>query len=1087
MPPMPMPMPADDALARQAVATRLADTLFVEAGAGTGKTTALVGRILALVESGVPMRGIAAITFTEAAAAELRDRIRHTLVEAAKDGRVDAQAVAEVDEAAISTLHSFAQRLLAEHPLEAGLPPSFEVLDEIQASIEFDERWAQFVDRLLDDPAYEAALLRGFATGLGLPALRDVAVVLADHDDRLAESGLGLSPPGPLPAVDAGPLIAAMHRAAAFHVQCSADDDRLGRHLARLGDWATRLAAAAPRSEVELLHHVNSLPPLTFAYGRQDNWGCPIEDVKEVLQQADAERTALLDGVRQQVLGALLGALARFTRQGAVERAHAGRLAFHDLLVRARDLLRHHPDVRASLSKRYSHLLIDEFQDTDPIQIELAVLLTAAGAGDAPWHELEPEPGRLFFVGDAKQSIYRFRGADISLFLRVRQQMVETPLQLTQNFRSVPGILHFVNHLFTALMGEGAEEAQAAYEPLAPARAADALVGGPPVVVLGDEAEGAVGRVREQEAADIAATVERVVREAWPVDGGTRPANLSDIAILLPTRTSLPQLEAALEDADIAYRVESASLVWATQEVRDLLAVLQAVDDPTDEVAIVAALRSPALACGDDDLFAYRQAGGRWDVRSAPPESLAPEHPVASALRTLRDLHDERWWITPSAMVDRVIRELRMLELAFAYRRPRDHWRRLRWVLDQARAFEESGGTTLRGFLAWAERQAADETRAREAVLPEADDDAVRILTVHGAKGLEFPVVVLSGLNRIAGNSGPGGKVLWSEDGPEAKAGRFATPGFAALAEREKDMERHEQLRLLYVATTRARDHLILSLHRTKSDRSQAAEVARVLADAAADGLWRRLEPPFALQSVVAATRPAADADGPGRRREWDAERTRAIAALRRAPVQAATTIAGAGHSAGDEEPDPEAPPWRRGRAGTSIGRAVHGVLQSVDLATGHGAAELARAQAAAEGVDAKADEVERLVRAALASEAVRQAVAGGRYWREVYVGAPVGDLTVEGFVDLLYETPDGLVVVDYKTDTVRSEADVHAAVGRYRLQAAAYALTLQRTLGRPVATCTFVFVSGGRPRQRDVADLPAAMAEVESLVRAAV
>jgi ATP-dependent exoDNAse (exonuclease V) beta subunit len=1102
-----------DAEARLAVATRLDQTLFVEAGAGTGKTTALVGRIQALVEQGVDMRGIAAITFTEAAAAELRHRVRAALEEAARAGRVTTEAVAQVDEAAIATLHAFAQRLLAEYPLEAGLPPSFEVLDEIQASIEFDQRWSAFVDRLLDDPAYEDALLRGLAVGLNLRDLRDVAAALADHDDRLAEAGLAAGPGWRgLSQVDPRSLITAMQEAARFIPQCRANDDRLAQHLTRLADWAQRLDAASGRSEVELLHQVNALPALTCALGRQEQWACPTTDVRDACQAADEARLALLDGVRREVLGALLGALADFTRQGAGERARAGRLAFHDLLVRARDMLRNHPEVRHALSARYSHLLIDEFQDTDPLQVELAVLLTAEaasadGSSAEGWTGMSPAPGRLFFVGDAKQSIYRFRRADISLFLRVRAEMVDQPLQLSRNFRSVPGILAFVNHLFSALMGQGAPGAQAAYEPLSPGRtdggSDDVRLGRsaqahqPPVVLLGDERSGSMAQVREEEAADIAATVERIVREAWPVTGNnesggrprSRPANLSDIAILLPTRTSLPQLEAALEDADVPYRVESASLVWSTQEVRDLLAVLQAVDDPTDEVAVVAALRSPGLASGDDDLFAYRQAGGRWRVGTAAPDSLAHEHPVVAGMRTLDQLHRDRWWTTPSALVDRVIRELRLLELAFAHRRPRDHWRRLRWVLDQARAFEESGGTTLRAFLAWAERQVGDESRAREAVLPEADDDAVRILTVHGAKGLEFPVVVLSGLNRIASGGGGGGRVLWSEDGrPEAKAGRFQTQGFAALAERERDMDRHEQLRLLYVATTRARDHLVVSLHRKPGDRSQAAEVARVVADH--PDLWRRLDAPFALVSQSAATAPTPDPRAAGRRREWDAERQERIARLRRAPVKAATTIAAAsidhaaGGTSGGDEPEPDAPPWRRGRAGTSIGRAVHAVLQSVDLASGDGAAELARAQAAAEGVDAKADEVERLARAALASAAVRQAVAH-RHWREVYVAAPVGDLTIEGFVDLLYETPDGLVVVDYKTDTVRSDAELDSAVDRYRLQAAAYALALERSLGTPVARCTFVFVSGGKPRQRDVRDLPGAVAEVESMVRA--
>jgi ATP-dependent helicase/nuclease subunit A len=1130
----------DDNAAREAIAARLDETLFVEAGAGTGKTTALVGRVLALVERGAEMRAIAAITFTEAAAAELRDRIRRALEQAAREGRAPAEAVAQVDEAAVSTLHAFAQRILAEHPLEAGLPPTFEVLDEIQASIDFDERWRDFLDRLLDSPSAEPALLRGFAMGLRLDAVRDVALALADHHDRV--DGLALRPP-PLGPVDPTALIEAMRAAAAQGAHCTSPDDRLAAHLHRLADLADRLEGAT--GEVELLHLVSTLPRLSFAQGQADNWGCDIEDVRAACQAADDAKAALLAGTKEAVLGHLLAEVVAFTSAGAAERARSGRLAFHDLLVRARDLLRRHPEARAGLKNRFSHLLIDEFQDTDPLQIELAVLLASEDEA-AEWQELSPAPGRLFFVGDAMQSIYRFRRADIGLFLRVRETLVDEPLQLTRNFRSVPGVLAWVNHLFTRLVGGGEAGAQAAFQPLVPARTALPGAEDPPVVVLGGEQTGSISQVREQEAADIAATVERIVSEGWPVSDprsptGARPADLADIAILLPTRTSLPQLEAALDDADVPYRVESASLVWSTQEARDLLAVLQAVDDPTDEVAIVAALRSPALACGDDDLFAYRQAGGRWSLSAPAPESLAPEHPVVRGLATLAALHGRRWWLSPSALVDRVIRELRLFELAFAHRRPRDHWRRLRWVLDQARAFEEAGGTTLRAFLVWAERQAADDARAREAVLPEADDDAVRILTVHGAKGLEFPVVVLAGLNRVANNGGGGGRVLWSENrGPEAKAGTFQTAGFADRSEHERAMDRHEQLRLFYVAATRARDHLVVSLHRKPGERSQAAEVARVIEDA--PELWRTLEPPFALTLQSAVVPPRPDPEEAGRRREWDAARAARIAAGRRAPVRAATDIAAhAAHgeapvpSAGrpvdaepadtellgavpanavpanavpanavpanavpanaqpvgppivlptGSEPDAEAPPWRRGRAGTSIGRAVHAVLQSVDLATGEGAAAIARAQAAAEGVEGQAGEVERLARAALASPAVRAATQA-RHWREVYVAAPVGEVVVEGFVDLLYETAEGLVVVDYKTDAVRSDADIDAAVARYRLQAAAYALALERSLDRPVAGCTFVFLSGGRARQRDLTDLAQAVAEVEGVIAA--
>jgi ATP-dependent helicase/nuclease subunit A len=182
-----------------------------------------------------------------------------------------------------------------------------------------------------------------------------------------------------------------------------------------------------------------------------------------------------------------------------------------------------------------------------------------------------------------------------------------------------------------------------------------------------------------------------------------------------------------------------------------------------------------------------------------------------------------------------------------------------------------------------------------------------------------------------------------------------------------------------------------------------------------------------------------------------------------------------------DEQDDEEAP-WRRGRAGTSIGRAVHAVLQTIDLATGAGLDATARAQAAAEGVADRETEVRELAQSALDSPSVREAVDGGRYWREVYVAAPVGEATIEGFIDLLYEGPNGLVVVDYKTDAVRTEAEIDAALGRYRLQAAAYALALEATLGKPVARCAFLFVRRDKDaEEREVEDLAAAMDEIRA------
>ena len=1046
---------AADTAVRHAIRTELGRTLFVEAGAGTGKTTALVDRVVALVAAGHAMAGIAAITFTEAAASQLRERIRAALVRAVAAGAVGQEAVDQVDEAAISTLHGFAQRILAEHPLEAGLPPGFEVLDEIGSALAFEERWTAFLDELFADPGYADVLLRATATDLDLDQVRQVALIGNDHWDRLAAAEI---PTPPLRPVDPAPVVGHLRTALASRQACRREDDRLARHLDGLAPLPARLEAAT--SELAILQVLIRADNLTCGHGKAANFpGCDVKAVRQALADADEARTALLDAVRREVLDHLLAAVRSFTLRAAEDRRAGGRLEFHDLLVRARDLVRDDVGVRAALRRRFSHLLVDEFQDTDPLQVELALLLA------------DNDDGRLFFVGDAKQSIYRFRRADVALYLRVRDEVTEEPRSLTGNHRSVPGILEWVNHVFGHLIGPGADESQPGYEELVATRSSPSAEA--PVVLLGEpaaEGEG-IAAVRQREAEEIAATITRMVDERWQVRTGD--IRLRDIAVLLPTRTSLPQLETALEDAGVPYRVASASLVWATQEVRDLLSVLRVVDDPTDAVSLVAALRSPALACGDDDLLAYRQAGGAWDLRAPAPAALAADHPVVAGIAVLRALHDDRWWSGVSGMVERVLRELRFFELAFAARRPRDRWRRLRWVLDQARAFEADtgahGGASLRQFVTWADLQADERSRVRDAAVPEVDDDAVVVHTVHGAKGLEFPAVVLTGLNRAPAPVTSLATVHWGQRRPEVRlTHRYRTAGFEELEAVERRFDQHERVRLLYVAATRAEDHLVVSLHRKHGDAaSHAAELDKLCEER--PELWRRLDPaPLTLRPPPAAPPPVAAPDAAVRRREWESERRRLLDRLATAPVLAATAVAArARRVAGGD--DDEAQPGSPGRNGTAVGRAVHAVLEAVDLATGVGLAELARDRAAAEGVGHRACDVERMARSALAAPSVEEAARAGRYWRE-------------GFVGLVYETPEGLVVLDYKTDPLTSPEEVEAAVARHRLQAAAYAAALEASLGRPVAAARLVFVSPVPALERAVEDLRAGRDEIGRL-----
>ncbi len=463
---------------------------------------------------------------------------------------------------------------------------------------------------------------------------------------------------------------------------------------------------------------------------------------------------------------------------------------------------------------------------------------------------------------------------------------------------------------------------------------------------------------------------------------------------------------------------------------------------------------------------------------------------MTDGLRALRGFWDQRWWRSVSGTVEAVVRERRVLELASRHRRPRDHWRRIRFLLDQARAWEDAGETSLRRFVEWAQRQAEEGARVNESVAPEPDDPALRILTVHGAKGLEFPVVILAGLNTIPPNQNP--DVLWGPDGPEIRVGAVTagtmvqTAGYEVARAEEKQHEEAERLRLLYVAMTRARDHLVVSLHHKIGRDSHAARLAPQLEAAHVAAIV----PDGSTTTVSQPQGPMPASADPAARDAWIAAR-RALVERAGAPASlAATTLTEApapGDQPGVERTDDTEPrpPWQRGRAGTALGRAVHAVLQTVDLATGDGLEATARAQAFAEGIAGREREVQRLAASVLASPVVRAAVAGGwDRWREVPVAAHVDGVVLEGFVDLLLRTPDGLVVVDYKTDRAPSGVALDDAVERYSVQAAAYALALESTLGEPVTRCVLVFAREPDAIERDVTDLPGAITGVRQRLR---
>ncbi len=1036
----------EDTHARGRAAGDLDTSFLVEASAGSGKTTLLVARLLAWVLSGrVALPGIVAITFTEKAAAELRLRLREAIERARPDAgpverpRLD-QALADLELAPIRTIHAFCGDLLRQRPVEAGVDPGFRIADPLEAALLLEETWERWLERAAADAP--PALQEAVALGVPIRTLRELAFALVAERDLL--DGL----PEPLPEDFAAlnrevrDRLVDLHAAAPTGPRATGDDrvpsapgrregrarpatagaDRLVRYLEELVAWVRHTDALGEAEQVTAL--LTELPFRNVAaVGAQAVWG------RERIARARAalgelgEAVAAARAVRLHNLAATLARwLTGFVAAYRERLARLGLLDFHDLLVVTRALLRDRPDVRRDFQRHYRTLLVDEFQDTDPLQLEIAFFL-AEDPGGPPataWDQVRLEPGRLFLVGDPKQSIYRFRRADIETYDRARQILATQGqlLTLSTNFRSVARLLDAVNRLFAPQMQPPEDGAyQPAYAPVVPAP--DAADGDGPLLLdwpADAPAPSGVEARRACEAAALAALVRRAVDEAaWTVrdraSGRPRPAGFGDVVCLFRTLGGASLYEDAFRAADIPYRTVGGRHYYARSEVGWALAALAAIEDPYDPVALVATLRSPLFGAPDGAFLAHAAAGGRFSYLAPLPAGAHPA--LADAWRILRDLHARRTRESPAAIVEALYVETEVLATYALDPHGDQRVANLLRLLDTARALEATGRGTFRALVRWLQAQDRGGYEESESPVAEEGDEVVRLMTVHAAKGLEFPVVILPDLewdrgadsrrlvvDRRAETAGLAvflGKVVEWE---------VATANLTALREREQRRADAEQLRLFYVATTRARDQLVLPLLFGLTPQGFAAFCAPLLDE---DGGARRLlveprapAPPVAPWAPVPALLDAAG---------WMAARDATLA-----PGRQAT-----------EPLHPSGGAAARG-PGVRLGALVHAALAAANLAEGPAGAGAA-VEAAARRLGERGERLEaarRLVARALATPPYQRAAKAPRAVHELPVAALVDGRLVAGVVDLVFETPDGLAVVEVKLapadDAARSQ-----------------------------------------------------------------
>jgi ATP-dependent exoDNAse (exonuclease V) beta subunit len=1108
-------------LGDQADRDRMADgvdqRVVAVAGAGSGKTTQLVQRVLTTLAgttdvAAVPASKLAVITFTDKAARELIHRLR-------------SKAAGPIDDAYVGTIHGFCASILRSFPIEAGLPPKFSTADEITSRTDAEARARAIVSRIYDLSADQPELreaLAVVAAHVGLQCLPSVVAVIDQRWDQFQQ--LVLDSPS---ADEIARLHAAVLTAGDGFLACS---PKPSPTLTKFVDGLEAARGTAPAIPVAARL---ALPSLGTVGGKG------MVDERAAIKDACA---ALNGAARTIVLHRLVRAFQPLVLEHARRRIGNGQLGYDDLLVLTRRLLVDHPEVRTQLRRRYQRVFVDEFQDTDRVQFEIIDLLTRPDDGEAA-----AASPRLFAVGDPKQSIYGFRQAEVELFTALAGDAEAGGYltRLTANFRTRANVAAWINTVMArrfalplvsttkrqelAALEAWPPEVKVPYEPLAaerPSVAPGEAAPGPPVVLLGvdepavtdgdDAVPALLARTHESaelaqraEATDIVGIVTRAVDEGWGVlqeapapEGGrawtSRPARRRDIAVLVARRTGLGELEDTLRRAGIPYRVEGGTLAYDRREVYELLRVLRAVSNPADELHLVTALRTSILGCSDRDLFAYRhrQTGrrGTWRIPSArdlpPPPAPGDDSDEAGSARVMRALVEIDGWAreahrrSPAALLT-TIYDWSMGAAAAGFEGEHmvsETWRRVRYLIDEARAWTDETGGTLQEYLAWVADKV--ETVERSEIAPdETDEDAVRILTIHAAKGLEFPIVVVAGLGTKDNFMADQFRVAFTDGTAELKLGTLSTPGFPG---RDEIGAWAEEARLLYVAMTRARDHLVVSCH--TSERSNPNPAQRIAGHLEPHGAERWAAPPveavgtgglpgIAELRAVVADRPVTDAEllprpALDRRTVWtpSALAAREHDAVEGAPAELAVTDEGEATAPLDSvDPTPTDPGLARdpasglealrsrGRYGTDAGKAVHEVMQRVDLADP--TADLqALVDAACDNVDLVDPEQRQRV-AALAASIIASGLFGRMRAapvceREIYVGAVAEvdgvDSTIWGYADAVFQTETGeYAVVDFKTDSsATTEAELRE---RYRAQLTAYADVIERATATPV------------------------------------
>lgn len=1069
-----------DEAARQAIIHDLDTCLLVEAGAGSGKTTSLVQRMVALIKEGrCQVDTLAAITFTRKAAAELKGRFQLALEEAfaeesdpVKRVRLD-QALGKLERCFVGTVHSFCSTLLRERPVEAGIDPDFEELEELDDAVLRSKAWDDYLLQMqLTDPH---ALKVLSDIGCDHAELKDFYETLLDYPDvEIVQKAV------PTP-----------------------NFDEIRHELYSFLDWAQGLLpnqvppkgwdplqklirkGIQHRHIFDLEEHLNLLELLSELDRKPDivknRWDEP-DDSQDALDAFKKFKDEHLLTFLRQWREHCYCVLVDFV-QPALDcyrdlKDERSKLNFQDLLLQAASLLRENAEVRHYFQGRYTHLLVDEFQDTDPIQAEVMFYLTGTDLAESKWRRLKPRPGSLFVVGDPRQSIYRFRRADIDTYNEVKKLLEASGgrvLTLTTNFRSVKTIGKWVNCVFHDVFPQQATPYQASFAPMDTVRFdGKGCDSGIRVISIPKVARNNRREITEIDAGKVASFIYRALHGELKLArtpeenkmGLTENPQPGDFLILLRYKAFMDVYARALEDLGIPFRIAGGSGFSASQEINDLLHLFQLLLDPEDPVKLLSALRGGLFAVSDDSLWEFKAAGGEFNIYSQIPAALDTDtaNLFDESFKRLQVYGEWVRTLPASAAAAKIMQDTGIIPTALAGEQGKAQAGYLVQALEFLASAERTGVTSFAELVSFLETL-IDAGIEEEIDLYPWDDRTVRIMNLHKAKGLEAPVVILANPTKSADFS-PSVHISRAGDKPcgffliqkrkfyrDEVLGQPA--GWESLSQKEKKYLEAEENRLLYVAATRAKNLLVVSTYPDQPTASpwhlfnKNLTTATVLDDQGSSGM-------ISCEKKESSLNPGDLEEA--RIRFLNHESRVNLPSYREAAVTSLVKSSGS-------YPSREI----TGR-GFSWGRTIHRILEfcakgdqdNLDLFIENVLIEEVR-------VPEEKGEVLEYVKGILRSPFWKRVMSSKNRFVEVPFGQHLpgspgtNDTLVSGVIDLVFLEKEGWVIVDYKTDTVKNDEDIYRLVDYYSPQLDLYRSFWEEITGEKVLETGFYFTSVDR------------------------